>query len=865
MIAIQQSVHISVLLKHHWIGKKIIIYEGKKRNFSFSGDGYFFSEKLGKPLKLEQLKTTADDENIFTMSTNSSMISNELDKLMPTIEKLINDKELSKTSILALLSGIRLDLIMLSLEDSKDSREFITHVKKHSVHASGFSVLNFLKILNKEQPHLLNNSSKNTDSIQEFKFEYNLDLKINPVHWIEQHELMDCAAACLAMVSLSFGKYISMTEWRSRIQIGRDGASFLDMSRAANSLGLQTIALKTDLSHLKSFILPCIALVKNHFVVIESITIDQITICDPVKNKYTVPLSEFKEEANGAYLLFKPSEKFFDLEESKSPYLFFRQLLLSSSKQILLATFLTGVGYLALMANPELLRYLINSSSLKEIISLQPFLIVFGVLFGGLISQLFRFLVSEKFSMALEKSLMKSFLAKLFKLPPSYFLNRTIGDTLIRFSELDKIKNVIATFSSSFLVNLISSVLGLIYLAWKAPTYLPWVLAVIPLHLILIRKVLYKSFTMINSIFIELRTASGLAIEQLQNSVLIRNLMAIQTATDQLTQRKANLDVKKLAFTDYMQRYSSYTGLLQESAFIMFYSFGIIFYMKGYSTLGDALANATLVSLCLAPIINLTDGLEEANQLHTSLEKVTEVLYAREEDEFWETEVKFEGNSENIIFNNVSFSYGNEFTPYVLNNISFEILKGQTVLISGPSGSGKSTLAYLLIKYFTPTYGNIYLANTNIKNYKARELRENIQYIGPTPHLFQGTIEHNIKLVSGDSGDADIFNDVLEASQIYDILDTGHTLNTLIQADQPALSTGQQQRICIARALYKRPEIIILDEATSSLDLELEEKVIKGIKHLMKNKIVIIISHRKHMNKHSDQVIIIKDGVKLNT
>lgn len=330
-------------------------------------------------------------------------------------------------------------------------------------------------------------------------------------------------------------------------------------------------------------------------------------------------------------------------------------------------------------------------------------------------------------------------------------------------------------------------------------------------------------------------------------------------------------DKKKKEFKAYNEKYRKYNllSILISAIFVptvMFvasigvgfaFNFSSISVMRNVMTYGAFLSFLTYSFQIFEPFKMLAQIFTDLKSAQASAERVFQILY--EEDEILEEEesdLDFEGN---IKFENVSFHYFDD-DKLILKDFNFEIKNGESVAFIGSTGSGKSTIVNLICKFYNPTSGGIYLDGINYRNIDKTCLYNNLGYVLQQPQLFSISIKENIKFGNENATDEEILKvcNLLGIDEFISKLPNG--IDTVIGETGYNISGGQKQLISFARALIKNPKLLVLDEATSSIDTETEKIIQNKMKDILKGKTSIIVAHRLSTIKHCDKIVLIENG-----
>jgi ATP-binding cassette subfamily B protein len=324
--------------------------------------------------------------------------------------------------------------------------------------------------------------------------------------------------------------------------------------------------------------------------------------------------------------------------------------------------------------------------------------------------------------------------------------------------------------------------------------------------------------------------------------------------------KSLNVDFKLEKTDMYFSSLGDFVVTLSSTIILWYGAHKVI---EGVLTVGELMAFMALMGSVIAPIGNIITVWDDIQETLVSVDRLNDVLTAKPEFPLSIDEGRglvLKDPRGEIVFENVCFSYGGKDSPLILSNINLKIIPGQTVAIVGRSGSGKSTLVKLIARFGDPTDGRIMVDGYDIKNIDLVNLRQIIGFVLQDNFIFSGSIRENISF-----GDAEeTMEKVIEAATLANANDFISNLEfgyeTLVGESGLQLSGGQSQRVAIARVLYSKPKILILDEATSSLDTESERAIQKNLRAILKDKTAIIIAHRLSTVRNADNIIVLDNG-----
>ncbi|WP_264535921.1 peptidase domain-containing ABC transporter [Flavobacterium sp. N1736] len=693
----------------------------------------------------------------------------------------------------------------------------------------------------------------------------------------KQADYKDCGPTCLKIIAKHYGKTIHIQELRDNSETTREGSNLLFLSDAAEKIGFRTLGVKLNVKRLEEAPLPCILhWNKNHYVVLYKIKKGKYYISDP-----GFGLIEYNEEdflkfwignnadeltQEGIALLVEATPKFFqsefDREENKglgfgllSQYVlryksFLMQLsigLLASSLLQLIFPFLTQ----------SIVDIGIQNQNIHFI-----YLILFAQLFlfaGRTGLELIRSWILLHLSTRINISLISDFFIKLMNLPISFFDVRMTGDIMQRINDHRRIERILTTSSLNVLFSVINMfVMGgvlayfnlQIFFVFFAGSilYFGWITLFLKRREILD----YKRFAEVSQ-------------EQSKVMELINGMQEIKLHNaekqkrwgwEYVQARLFRVSIKGLILEQTQTIGSSVINELK-NIFIIFFSAKLV--IDGSITLGMMLAISSIVGSLNGPITQLIEFVRELQDAKISLARLSEIHEKEDEtqQEAHQTnEVPFNGD---IDIKSISYRYLGSDIP-VLENLSLIIPANKVTAIVGVSGSGKTTLMKLLLKFYEPNTGEINIGNTQLKNISQKAWRSYIGAVMQEGFIFSDTIANNIA-IGVDKVDKDRLvyaADVANIKEYVSSLPLGY--NTKIGSEGLGMSTGQKQRLLIARAVYKNPEILFFDEATSALDANNEREIMRKLDIFFKEKTVVVIAHRLSTVMNADQIVVLDKG-----
>lgn len=697
-----------------------------------------------------------------------------------------------------------------------------------------------------------------------------------------QADSKDCGPTCLKIIAKHYGKILKIQDLRNYSETNRDGSNLLMLSDAAEKIGFRTVGAKLSLEKLQEVPLPCILhWNKIHYVVLYAIKsrkskIEKLFISDPAIGLIEYTTEEFLKfwignNANetteeGIVLLLEPTTKFhqteFDKEEGNIVGfgLLFKYLFPYKSFVIQLIIGLAA-GSLLQLIFPFLTQSIVdvgvNTGNIRFI-----YMILFAQLFlffGKTALELIRGWIMLHLSARIKISLISDFFIKLMNLPISFFDVRLTGDIMQRINDHHRIERIMTTSSLDVLFSMINMVIMGGVLAYYnlqifvvffvgSFLYFLWVILFLKRR----EKLDYKRFSAVSqeqSKVIEL--INGMQEIKLHNAEKQK-----RWGWEYLQARLFKVSMKGLVLEQTQSIGSNFINELK-NIIIIFLSAKLV--IDGQITLGMMLAISSIVGSLNGPVSQLIGFIREVQDAKISLARLSEIHEKEDEIQQDETQLHEIPMDSDIVIKDLSYRYiGDEMN--VLENLNLIIPAHKITAIVGTSGSGKTTLMKLLLKFYSPNTGTILIDNTDLENINQKSWRNHLGAVMQEGFIFNDTIANNIA-IGVDTIDK---NRLVYAADVANITEYINGLplryNTKIGTEGTGMSTGQKQRLMIARAVYKNPEMLFFDEATSALDANNEKEIMRKLNIFFKNKTVVVIAHRLSTVINADQIVVLEKG-----
>lgn len=679
---------------------------------------------------------------------------------------------------------------------------------------------------------------------------------------VKQHDITDCGAACIATVCLQYKKEMTITKLRDMSGTDIKGATALGIVETLNKLGFDAKVgrVTNDIFDTK-FTLPCIARVitkegLTHFVVIHKIYKNSLLVADPAVGLHKIKKEAFFNDFDGYIILCAPTNEFIaDKIKTKGVFGRFIKLLFAQKKLFVLAIIgsiiLTVLGiassFFSKILMDEILPY-----NLKN--QLLIFCIGFGIIgiFNILLSAARQHLLLH-LSIKIDLPLMLGYFNHIFALPMYFFGTRRTGDILTRFSDAGTIKNIFSSIILSLIIDILLTIVSGIILFFMNKILFA-IIAIITLINAILVYAFKKPYKTLNTENMEKQAAlNSQIIDSLKGIETVKSFGVEDETMDKLESRyiSAIRTGYKTSVLGNVQ--GTLSGFFGNIGNIVLMGIATLLVMNGEITLGSMMAFMSLSSYFMDPIGRLVSLQMQIQEANIAMKRMSELYEIEEEQADNENLLgDFDLNGD-IEIENVTFRYGSR--QPVLKNVSLTVRQGEKVAIVGESGGGKTTLAKLILGLWTPEEGNIRINGFNIEEVNKKLLRRDIAYVPQNVELFSGTIEENIKLGKRDATYEEIKTACKKAGCADFIEKLPAKYSTYLEEAGANLSGGERQRLALARAIIKKPKILILDEATSNLDFISEAQIYETLNNL--DCTTIIVAHRLSTIRKSDKIYVV--------
>ena len=693
---------------------------------------------------------------------------------------------------------------------------------------------------------------------------------------------MQCGIACLVMIC-NYYRHTYTIENISRICYATtSGVSLLSIQDAAQKLGFRTKSAKLSIEHLDSQHKPCILhWNQNHFVVLYKIRRGKtFYIADPGKGKIRYSREEFKQhwvstssqgEEKGVAMFLEPTPEFGKLKGEEAEGIHSFRFLMGYLKQyrrcfVQIALGLL-VGSLLQLILPFLTQAIVDLGIKHQDIKL-IWLILLGelmIVIGRTSTDFIRRWLLLHISMRINISLVSDFFIKLLKLPMPFFDTKLMGDLLQRMGDHSRVQSFLTNQTLGVMFTTLSFLIFGVILAYYNLSIFAVFLAGSALYGIWIATFLQRRKVLDYELF------EKQAINQNKTYQFITSMQEIKLQDCEQRRRWEWEDVQADLFGVQMkalklqQTQEAGSIFINEVKNIVITVLAATAVIHGQMTLGMMLAVQYIIGQLNSPVEQLMGFIYSLQDVKISLERINEVHRAKNEESGKDSREGFPSEDRSIGIEGIGFKYDPHALRNTLEGISFRIPAGKVTAIVGASGSGKTTLVKLMLGYYPVAEGRITIGGQDINSYNLKWWRRQCGVVMQDGVIFSESIARNIAVDDGEV-DLDRLEQAARIANIHDyVMSLPLKYNTLIGRDGVGLSQGQKQRILIARAVYKNPSFIFLDEATNALDAKNERAIVENLNEFYQGRTVIVVAHRLSTVKNADQIVVLDNGKVVET
>lgn len=691
-----------------------------------------------------------------------------------------------------------------------------------------------------------------------------------------QYDAADCGPACLRILLKYYGIEYPIQHLRTLTLKSKDGVSMLALKKAGEALGFNCLAVRANMTEIKQEVpLPCIIHWENrHYIIVYKIKGKYVYLADPATGLRKVLQQEFESgwipafapEKKGIALILEPTPRLFEKEQPDKKkqirIVDILKLIFFHRTQITQIFIGLAFGTLLQLIFPFLAQSIIDIGiGSADIAFINLVLIGQMVLVSSQVSVNFiRSWIMLNISTKVNITLISAFLNKMFKLSIRFFETRIVGDILTRIADHHRIEQFLVASSVSMIYSILTFIVfSVVILTYSAKIFF-----------------IFMMFSILHTgwIFIFLRRRKDIDYEKFtltaRNQSLIFHLVkgiydiklnnaqrSKQTEWELLQSKVFKANINSLTVDQVQQSGAMLINEVKNMVITFLAANAVI---KGEITLGMLLSIQYIIGQLNGPINMLIGFIQQGQEANISFNRLNDIYMEEEEKEAAGVTAQNPDylTGQPIRFSQVSFAYDGH--NHVLTDLNFTIPAFKTTALVGGSGSGKSSILKLLMRFYEPNQGEILVNDYNLGNLDVSSWRENIGAVMQGGFIFSDSVEKNIAL-GFDIVDQEHLDEVCKIANLADLIakwPMGY--QTKIGEEGMGISEGQKQRILIARALYKKPKILLFDEATNSLDAENEFDIINNINSMHGKCTIIIVAHRLNTIFNADQIIVMDNG-----
>lgn len=693
-------------------------------------------------------------------------------------------------------------------------------------------------------------------------------MKFTKKHYRPQVDMRDCGVASLAMIFGYYGSYYSLASLREKAKTNLEGTTALGLVKVAEELGFETQAIQADMTLFDEpdIPYPFIAHVLKegkllHYYVVTGADKQCIHIADPDPSVKMTKLSkeDFAKEWSGVSLFMAPTPAYKPHKDKKTGLTAFIPLLTKQKgliANIVLATLLvtiiniTGSYYLQSIIDTYVPDQMKNTLGIISVGLLIVYILQQILSYG---QEYLLIVLGQRLSI----DVILSYIKHVFQLPMNFFATRRTGEIISRFNDANNIIDALASTILSIFLDVSIVLIISVVLFFQSSTLFFISLLALPIYTAIIFAFM-KPFEKMNNETMEANaTLSSSIIEDINGIETIKSLTSEHTSYQKVDREFVTYLKKSFRYAkaESIQKALKKLAQLLLNVFVLWVGARLV--MDNQLSMGQLITYNTLLIYFTNPLENIINLQTKLQTAHVANNRLNEVYLVHSEFEEEKPIKELSQTPSTITFEKVSYKYG--YGRDILSEIDLEIPAYSKVAIVGISGSGKTTLAKMMVNFYETNTGEVRLNSTNMNQIDKTALRRHVNYLPQQPYVFNGTILENLLLGAKEGTTQEDILRAVEIAEIRaDIENMPLNYQTELTSDGAGISGGQKQRIALARALLTDAPVLILDEATSSLDILTEKKIIDNLMKL--NKTIIFIAHRLTIAEKSEKVIVLDQG-----
>lgn len=695
------------------------------------------------------------------------------------------------------------------------------------------------------------------------------------VKFTRQFDQMDCGPACVRMIAGHYGKQYPLSYLRSLSHLSREGVSVAGIRDALKCIGLESVSFEMTLEQLREKCpLPAILhWEQNHFVVLYKVKWNNwkgewnYSIANPAYGKHTFSEKEFNRYwlngDNGIVIAVETTNEFYaksSVKEKHSFIKFAQKYVWPFHREMGQLSFGLLSGILLSLVAPFLTQAMVdNGIGMRDFGIIRNLLVAQICLFVGSFSMgLISNWVTLYMGTRININILRDYLSKLLRLPMTFFETKSVGDYQQRIGDHGRLQGFITQSTMETVFSLLSCSVLLIIIGYYNVTILSAYLLLTGLSTLWMSYFFKKRKSLDYERF-RISAKNQNKLYELMSGIIDIKLNAYENYKvnewNDMQEELYQMSQKTLRLGQIQSTGYTIIGQVRNILITFWIAAEVV---NGNLTLGMMMSISGIIGQVNGPLSQLIGFLQQFQDAKISLERSEEVHLCENEDNDKLDDLPT-STPQDIVLENISFRYTGSIGKPALENISLKIPAGKMTAIVGESGSGKTTLMKLLLKFYIPTEGKILIGSKDLNHYKAASVRHSSGIVMQDNFVFSDTIKQNIIL--GEKEDEERLHKAIDAACLTEYID-GLPLGvyTKIGTEGNGVSGGERQRIMIARAIYKNPLYMMLDEATSSLDAENEHNITENLGEIFKRRTMLVIAHRLSTVKNADQIIVLRHG-----
>ncbi len=682
---------------------------------------------------------------------------------------------------------------------------------------------------------------------------------------IMQMEALECGAACLAMISAYYGKWVPLEQVRIDCGVSRDGSNAKNILMAARNYGMEAAGYRFEPESLKNEgEFPCIIHWNyNHFVVLDGFRGDKAVLNDPARGTVSVSMKEFDESFTGIVLMMKPGESFEPGGKPKSVLAFAASRLEGAKAAIIFVTLTTAISYLFSIINPVMTQIFMDR--LLTGVNpewLMPFITVMAILaVVQIIVQWFSAVYSLKINGKMSVIGSMSYMWKIMRMPMEFFSQRMVGDLLSRQATNASIAQTLVGTLAPLLLNTVMMVFYLVVMIRYSVVLTLVGITTMVLNLLMSR---FISNRRINLMRAQARDAGKLSSTTMNGISMIETIKSAG-AENGYFQRWAGYQASMNEISVNFTETNTFLGLIPAflssmSNYVVLF-LGVYYAMNQNFTLGMIMTFQSVLQSFMSPAMTLINAGQQIQEMRTSMERVEDVMQYPSDpyfkDEPIDDNASYAKLTGKIEMKNVTFGYSRLSDP-LIKDFSMSVEPGQRIAFVGSSGCGKSTITKLICGLNKPWSGEVLFDGKPIIDIDRSVFTGSLAVVDQDIIIYEDTIANNIRMWDESIEDFEVIMAARDAQIHDDIMHRDGGYQYKLTENGKDMSGGQRQRLEIARVLAQDPTIIILDEATSALDAKTEYEVVEAIKK--RGITCIVVAHRLSTIRDCDEIVVLDHG-----